>query len=256
MPGMEDSARGAFRRTAELQNFGASLSYTVADERGVFTYSQSPTAGIGSMGGLQGLVVIASVVVPNLNATRMRANEEGALATLQAIRAAEETFRSGALRDSDGDGDGEFGTFDDLLGRARPGASRPLSSRPLLTLPFKRLEDGDLAHRGYRFRVYLPAEDGSPIGGQEGQARVDAIDGDLAEMIAIVIAWPEDEASGDLAYLMDASGTIWVCQCDGLYAGSKPVPPDVLSSQARNLASAPIRPGQRGRDGLYWHRTR
>jgi hypothetical protein len=201
--------------------------------------------------------VIGSVVVPNLQATRVRANDDAAAAVMQAIRSAQETFRSNALRDADGDGEGEFGLLVDLVGDIRPGLRRPLSGRRLLTVPFKKTPAGDYTHSGYVFRIYLPAEDGSPVGGNEKEQRVKQIDGDLAEAIMVTVAWPVEKTTGSRAFILDSAGGIHWCDGAGYYGfGEHALPPDLLCTQPGNLASEQIRPGQQARDGRVWRRIR
>ncbi|MHC5049391.1 MAG: hypothetical protein ACYTGK_02140, partial [Planctomycetota bacterium] len=56
------------KRLALLPPLGPALSHTVADKRGVFSFTRSPTAGIGSTGGLSGLTMLAAIAIPSLHA--------------------------------------------------------------------------------------------------------------------------------------------------------------------------------------------
>jgi hypothetical protein len=250
---------GEQRRTGPasgvLRDLGPLLSWTVADAQGVLTVTRSPTGGFGSLGGLGGLLTMAAIAVPNLQQSRVETNEAGAVSTLRAIHTAEQTFRSNALRDEDSDGEGEYGFLGELLGQPRPGEKRARSATPLVSGGFQR-QGRDYARGGYRFRVYLPAEDGSPVGEHEKTARLQRVDGDLAETVMVALAWPVSKGmSGHRAFYIDAEGRLFAC-LDGPYAGDAAPPADVMSSQERNLASRPLRETEQARDGRPWVRVR
>jgi hypothetical protein len=238
-----------------LRELGPSLSWTVADSRGIMTVTRSPTGGFGSLGGLGGLMTMAAIAVPNLRQARVEGNEAAAVSTLRAIFTAEQTFRANALRDEDNDGEGEFGFLAELLGQPRPGEKRARAATPLVSGTFQR-EGKDFVRGGYRFRVYLPAEDGSPIGEHEKPARLQRVDGDLAETVVVVVAWPVSKGmSGHRAFYLDGEGRLLAC-VDGPYAGDEAPPADILSSQEKNLASKPLRETEPTRDGSRWVRIR
>ncbi len=253
--GVPEPPDQATKRLASLPPMGPSLSHTVADKRGVFSFTRSPTAGIGSTGGLSGLAMVAAVAIPSLHAARLKANESAAIATLRTIHTAEETFRSNVMRDADGDGEGEYAFIGELLGNARPGDERTGGHRALMSGQWTR-KKGDYVRGGYRFRVYLPAEDGSPIGENSKARQLRRVDGDLAETVLVVVAWPVSRGiTGERAFYLDGTGRIYACR-DGDYSKDTAPPPDVLSSQARNLASRPLRAGELARDGNRWDRLR
>ena len=234
-----------------FEQFEPAVSYTVADDRGLFSRTRSPTAGIGSVGGLTGLVSLGSVAIPNLSSTRIRANEKTALLTLRAVRSAQRTFRKNLMRDGDGDREGEHAFLIELMGEGRKGEKTRRSGTNLVS-GMQLSEQGDLQSSGYYFRTYLPAEDGSPIGGHESEQRIAGVDGDLAESVAVTIAWPVVQGrTGERSFLLTADGTILACT-DGPYGGDQPPAPDVLLSQEGNLASAPLPEDRLPRDGCNW----
>jgi hypothetical protein len=238
-----------------LRDLGPSLSYTVADQQGVFTVTRSPTGGFGSLGGLGGLMMMAAIAVPNLQQARVETNESAAVATMRAIHTAQQTFRQNALRDDDGDGEGEFGYLAELLGQARANEKRARSATPLVSGAFQK-QGRDFVRGGYRYRIYLPAEDGSPIGEHERAQRLDRVDGDLAETVMVVVAWPVNRGmSGHRAFCLDGEGRLFAC-LDGPYAEDNAPPPDILCSQEGNLASRPVRDTEPTRDGHRWVRVR
>ncbi len=238
-----------------LRDLGPSLSWTVADADGVLTVTRSPTGGFGSLGGLGGLLTMAAIAVPNLRQARVETNEAAAVSTLRAIHTAQQTFRANALRDQDGDSEGEYGFLGELLGQPRPGEKRARSATPLVSGGFQK-QGKDYARGGYRFRIYLPAEDGSPVGEHEKPARLQRVDGDLAETVMVVLAWPVSGGmSGHRSFYLDAEGRLFAC-LDGPYAGEEGPPADVMSSQEGNLASRQLRDLEPTRDGARWVRVR
>jgi hypothetical protein len=238
-----------------LRSLGPSLSWTVADEHGVTTVTRSPTGGLGSLGGLGGLLMMAAIAVPNLQQARVEQNEAAAVTTLRAIHTAQQIFRTNALRDGDGDGEGEFGFLGELLGQPRAGEKRARSATPLVSGAFQR-DGSDFTRGGYLFRVYLPAEDGTPIGEHEKEPRIRRVDGDLAETVLVVTAWPLSKGmSGQRAFYLDGEGRLFAC-LNGPYAGESAPPADVMSSQENNLASRPLRDVEPARDGNRWVRVR
>ena len=80
--GAPEPPEQATKKLAALPSMGPSLSHTVADKRGVFTFTRSPTAGIGSTGGLSGLAMVAAIAIPSMHAARLKTNESAALASL------------------------------------------------------------------------------------------------------------------------------------------------------------------------------
>lgn len=234
-----------------LPYLGHSISYTVADDKGVFSYTRSPTGGFGSVGGVAGLAVISAIAIPNLLQARMNANEDAAISSLHAIHTAQVAFRGQASRDTDRDGAGEFGFLSELLGKPRAGEKRARNRRCLVTGTWQT-HQGDYVRNGYYFRVYLPAEDGSPIGENAGPVRARSVDGDLAESIMVVVAWPISRGTtGRRAFLLTASGRVWEC-VDAEYGGRKAPPPDIRNSQEGNLASRPLGRAAVTRDGGHW----
>ena len=234
---------------------GTTTSYTVADGDGIFSQTTSPTGGLGSFGGLSGVVILSAIAVPNLHGARVQSNQTAAVSTLRALHVAQQTYRASTVRDSDRDGDGEFGFLDDLMGRGRRGEGRVTGARKLLSLQFERKSAG-YTRQGYYFRVYLPADDGSPIGGHEHAGRLGQVDGDLAETAVVAMAWPVSAGrTGNAAFVLDAFGNIYQCE-DGKYGGKSAPPADILHQQEDNLASMPLRRGQRTRDGFRWQKIR
>ncbi|MCZ6787620.1 MAG: DUF3352 domain-containing protein [Planctomycetota bacterium] len=238
-----------------MKGFNPTVSYVVADDHGVLSVTRSPTAGLGSMGGISGLLMVASIAIPNLAAARVNANEAAVLSTVDSIRTAEETYRARSYSDSDRDNQGSYGFLGELSGDRAPPGRRPLAT-PLLRKGYLKNAGHAYERDGYYFRVYLPAEDGSPVGGHEAPERLEAVDGDLAETVMVFVAWPVAKGrTGRRSFLMDAKGNLYA-SADATYEGEQGPPADALSSQKDNIASAPRRHDEPSLDGFVWRRLR
>ncbi|MFQ5845005.1 MAG: hypothetical protein ACE5JG_08455, partial [Planctomycetota bacterium] len=241
--------------TAQLGSVDPQVSYTVVDKGGVTHVTRSPTAGVGGLGGVVGLLQVTSLAVPNLLASRRDSNEHAAVATLREILEAQQAFRSAAVRDTDRDGEGEYGFLAELMGE-RSGRGGLAGGSSFLRRAVKRGAGGHFESSGYRFRVYLPAEDGAPVGGHEPPERMELVDGDLAEDVMVVVAWPLEKGTlGQRAFFAEPGGGLYACAA-GPYEGEQAPPADVLSSQRDNLACALLDPSGPARDGLRWERVR
>ena len=57
------------------------------------------------------IVIIAAIAIPNLLRARLAANETNAIGALRTLSSAENSFKSSATADTDGDGVGEYGSL-------------------------------------------------------------------------------------------------------------------------------------------------
>ncbi|MEE8105302.1 MAG: DUF2950 family protein [Planctomycetota bacterium] len=234
-----------------LRALGPTVSYVTADEDGVVVVTRSPTAGLGSTGGITGMFTLASIALPSLASARVTANEASALSALEAIHSAEDTFRKRGYHDPDRDGDGSYGFLAQLTGQDDAGTS--LSQTPLLRSDYFEVEDGVCRREGYYFRVVLPAEDGAPVGGHE-KDRHERADGDLSESVIVVLAWPVSHGrTGRRSFLMDSRGFVYAT--DASFSGRAPRA-DALNTQPNNIASAPKGFDEPAQDGNRWRKVR
>lgn len=109
-------------------------------------------------------LLAAAAAVPRFGPCCVMRNDLGAWATLRSIGSAQSELREAKRIDTDRDGTGEFGYLAELSGRAAlPGGDRALST-PYLGTAFRVVRpDGAVARAGYRFRVFLPAADGTGV---------------------------------------------------------------------------------------------
>ena len=95
------------------------------------------------------IAIIVAIAVPLFLRNRIGANESGAIGALRTISSAEIGYQAARIKDEDGDGEGEFGTLEEL-GNPTEG------SEPFI--------DSSLASgikQGYRFEVTLVPPSGN-----------------------------------------------------------------------------------------------
>ncbi len=109
-------------------------------------------AGLAAFAALAFL--LARFGVPNLVGSGQAFAGSHAVSTLRTVHWAQGHYREGRYTDADGDGIGEFGTLEQLVGAA-PGDAGPLPAA-LVQLPDATFAGGVLDAMGYCFRVDLP----------------------------------------------------------------------------------------------------
>jgi hypothetical protein len=178
------------------------------------------------------------------------------LSTLRTIASAQAAFQQAGCADEDADGSGEYGGFRELSGAS---AGRlPEARVPSLLGGLFRTLDGnaEVAHAGYRFKVWLPRPGGAgqgedPLAGYLPGA---GLSPDLCESTWCCYAWPAnyEEAHGR-TYFVNQSGAILACDVpDWSGAGAGP-PPDAAFATSGSMVGPPDvgGPGQCP-DGQTW----
>jgi RNA polymerase sigma-70 factor (ECF subfamily) len=129
----------------------------------------------------------------------MQINETQAVAHLKSgVYPAQIQFQAGAYDDADDDGIGEYGFFGKLSGQKPTMNGEIFRLLPNRTTP------------GYRYAIYLPGEDGKPLTEDALPEKKPA----SAEVIVqreryfFCYAWPEDQNSGRLMFLVSSDGVI------------------------------------------------
>lgn len=156
------------------------------------------------------VVILVAIAVPSLISSRMLANEAAAVSQLRAIATAQVQLQKSGEADEDFDGVGEYGTLGELGGRVGVrGLSRDAPTG--LGPDMSRVDvAGEVQHRGYVFRVYLPLEDGrgqreQPYGGMPAGI----VDADQSELHWVAYTWPATNGiSGTRTFVMDEGGEI------------------------------------------------
>ena len=184
---------------------------------------------------------IASWSLPGRCGCGRRANESAAIATLRNLASAEDQFRTGAWRDDDHDGRGEFGLLAEL--------ASPTLAPPLLSSAFRHAQGGRVTRSGYVFQVFLPGPDRNWRSAPPFLA-------DAAEQRFCAYAWPaRQEAENRRVFMVDQTGTVLAATntaADGhtpRYLGlERPVAPEA----AFPPAPGPTTRAHRGQDQQVW----
>lgn len=153
---------------------------------------------------------------------RFRANESAAIATLRNVASAQAEFRSGARRDRDGDGVGEYGFFAEL-------ATGDEQTLPLLSKAFSETSElpeggGVIRRSGYIYQMFLFAEDGTPV--PESHPVTVLPGADQAESRWCCYGWPATcPTSGIRVFFVDQSGVVReTANQDRWYGGTDRLP--------------------------------
>jgi len=156
------------------------------------------------------ILTVMAIALPNMIASRMKANEAAAVSLLRSVSAAQTCFRETALADEDLDGVGEYGTFGEMGGRVEVRGNSTRTPDDLTASMSLVDVAGEVQKVGYAFRMYLPREDGSgqreqPYGGM----RPGVVNPDYAELHWACYAWPVTGGiSGARTYFLNQDGRV------------------------------------------------
>lgn len=186
---------------------------------------------------------------------RVNRNEVAAIRHLRAIAAAQEEFRRAALIDGDQDGRGEYGGFIELSGEG-VGRIQGVVDRPFLSGAFRVLEEEGAARTfGYWFRVFLPADDGAPVGEPQGGYRTSGlVDGEGAERAWCAYAWPVNyNLTGNRTFFINQVGDVLWAE-DSRYSGRSNGPAgDAAFEKQPGGVLGRVAVDREGQDGNTWN---
>lgn len=191
------------------------------------------------------IATIASLAVPKVLSSRLRANEATVIATLRAVANAQATVGTVTAIDTDADGAGEYGYFGELagidpcrifdVGSGTPtvGAAGVDELDPtILSNAFGNVEpdaigDGVVVRSGYVYKMFLPGPTlagltgGRPEGGAGGPAPGLLPNPDNCEIAWACYVWPLSvNQTGNRAFFINHDGVILQFQNrDGSYTG-------------------------------------
>ncbi len=199
------------------------------------------------------IAIIAAIAIPNLLAARLSANETAAIATLRNIISAQAQFQQSGKADTDDDGTGEYGGFNELSGGAAGRMAAALVP-PVLSGAFRVLNaNGEVSRSGYFFRIYMPDNAGAAVGEpQAGYADDGTLDADLAETTWCAYTWPVNyNQSGNRTFFTNQGGDV-VGSEDGNYSGTGNGPAGDAAFQAAGVITGSVAIGVAGQDGNTW----
>jgi len=199
------------------------------------------------------IAIIASIAIPNLLAARLSANETAAIATLRNITSAQAQYQQSGKADTDNDGTGEYGGFQELSGGI-PGRMVAVLVPPGLSGAFRVLNvNGEVSRSGYFFRIYLPDNAGAGVGEpQVGYADDGTLDGDLAETTWCAYCWPVNyNQSGNRTFFTNQGGDV-VGSEDSAYSGTGSGPAPDAAFQSAGIITGSVAIGIPGQDGNDW----
>jgi len=182
------------------------------------------------------IAIIAAFAIPALLRSKISTNETGGINSLRSMTANEVNFQGAVGCDEDGDGQGEYGFFQELAGSVAPrdgSAIRKPGEFCQQTFGVVNAA-GQPTKSGYLFQMWLPDGNGTNTFLTEGNGTVPALgvnNADEAENFWIAYAWPVDRnRSGIRAFVISADGSIFFKRNDD--ASNSPYSGTLLSPVA------------------------
>jgi len=204
------------------------------------------------------IAIIASIAIPNLLSARLNANESAAIATLKNISSAQAQCQASGIIDANSNGQGEYGFFGELSGRATVRGSTLRIQPPVLSSAFGNVAASRVTRSGYLFQMYLPdasqagiAEDAT--GGYTGSS----VDASGAETMWCCYAWPVSQGnSGKRTFFINQGGDVLATNgATSQYNGTTNANPAygaAFAATGSNSMGASIAANTTGRDTNTW----
>lgn len=172
--------------------------------------------GLVGLMSLAGIGALAAGVDAGMDMTRRALRDETPVVEVlrNVVLPAELRFQAARHIDQDGDGIGEFGLLDELVGQRPTGR---VAAGTVTLVPRDLLE----GRHGHQFFVYLPASDGGTVEEPEKKDEARPADAVAAKAQArrfIAYAWPDGADAGDRVFAITQEGTVFV----GIHAGGVP----------------------------------
>jgi len=216
------------------------------------------------------LAVVAAITIPHLRSPRVQANEQAAITMLERVLAAQQYAKEQRLIDSNQDGMGEFGFFQELTGMRNTrcdtdgdsiadAESAVAVDPPALAGSVFIDGHGRVLRSGYLFQMYLPDRVDDFQAERHNGISYPPVSALLSANHWACLAWPMSFGeSGRRAFFVNQSGRILSCDNDrSRYAGNRLVP----------SPRSPLKPGglymtsslainSTGSDGNVWRSVR
>jgi hypothetical protein len=204
---------------------------------------------------------------------RIADNQRAARSTLRTIAEAQAELQAAVEIDTNCDGIGEYGYFEELAGVVpmrvsafcEPGAGTvpwDILSPPLLRSPFDHVAVSLVARRGYFFQMWLPYETvagtvpGIPEDASGGKGAAPFPGSVNGARMWCCYAWPIDYGrTGNRAYFLNQRGLLLECQNRSLvpYDGTTKMPAYGEAYTVADDMSSPLRVGAAGgNDMTIW----
>lgn len=156
------------------------------------------------------IAILAAIVIPNLLAARMRANETAAISILRTISTAQAQFQKSGRADEDADGMGEYGYLGELAGKVGVRGGSMKVPTDVSASMGNVTPNGEVNRHGYMFRIYLVS--GAGVGQREaalGGIAPGVLSADAGEVHWVAYAWPSEYAkSGSRTFFINQRGDI------------------------------------------------
>jgi len=167
------------------------------------------------------IAILATIAIPNLTASRIRANEAAVIATLKQIATSQAQIKSSAVIDADRDGVGEHGYFQEMTGLRPvrlgkpPGVieSKRRVSPPVLSAAFTDLQPigpySIVLRSGYYFVMSLPDPGANWLPERQPTTPYGPVGPNRAENFWSCHAWPVSYGrSGQRIFFINQGGDL------------------------------------------------
>jgi len=222
------------------------------------------------------IAIVATIAIPQLQRSRLTANESNAASTLRALAQAQAQMVASPVLDTDDDGAGEYGYLAEMAGtvplRVSAGGA-PAAGAPgdelepaVLTSAFGRVQNSVVTRSGYVFQVWLPAPTaGGLVGGLAEDANGGKAGGpfpgsDNSEVMWCAYAWPlRINATGTPVFFVSHDGQLLQYDNRGAltYSGIAGGPGfDAAFTTPGDMSSRVALGGVPGVDGNLWRPLR
>ena len=196
-----------------------------------------------ALGAAATLLASAAFVVPSLLGATLNGNEARVISRMKKICNAQSQMQASVRCDPDGNGQGRYGFFADLIAMASaPNVRDPdglVFESPILPRDHRRVVDGRVRAHGYVYELFLPAIGGGWVSDRD-PAAASKINGKLAEMLWTCYAWPESPGwSGKRVFMINQNGDVLSSQnADGRCGGDRSPQPGLSGFVSPQVGSA------------------
>ena len=201
------------------------------------------------------IAILAAMAMPNLLASKERANEISAVSLLRTLVTVQAQFKQTNKLDVDGDGNAEYGGFVELSGAGAGRMAAP-AAPGMISRAFGRLNaNSEVTRSGYHFRLFLARADGTGVSENVDGTWPATVDVRYNELTWCAYAWPVQYGqSASRTFFANQSGLVLATD-DPRYSGVGACPEVITPGAAfesPGVVGVPAR-GQPGQDGNTWN---